>query len=177
MLRRFSRGWQWLALSGVLLPGLCAPVVLGVALIEWWNRAALGPVYDSTLGMVLVGQAARFFPFAVALLWAPVQRLNPEMSFAAQNMGASPLRTLFSVQIPQLRTALTAVFATLWAFCAGELTITVLVHGPGGDTLTLPIFNLLHAGLAADVSALCLLLMMLCGTAMALALLVLRPKS
>ncbi|HEX8465273.1 MAG TPA: hypothetical protein VF627_11720 [Abditibacterium sp.] len=164
------------ALSAALLPGLCAPVVLAVALIEWWNRDTFAAIYDSTLGMVLIGYAARFFPFALALLWAPVSRFDAEMLFASQNVGASPLRTLFSIQIPLLKGPLAATFAVLWALCAGELTISVLVHGPGGDTLPLPIFNLLHAGLAADVAALCLLLMSLCGTAMSLALVFLRPK-
>ncbi|RYG64623.1 iron ABC transporter permease, partial [bacterium] len=175
--RHWPRSWRALALGGSLLPGLCAPVVLGVALIEWWNRDAFAWVCDSTLGMVLVGHAARFLPFAIALLWVPVSRLHPDTSFAAQNLGASPLRALFTAEIPLLKGALAATFAVLWALCAGELTITVLVHGPGGDTLPLPIFNLLHAGIAADVASLCLLLMMLCGTAMAMALLVLRPRS
>jgi iron(III) transport system permease protein len=163
--------WRAFALTATLLPGLVAPVVLGVALIEWWNRAQFAALYDSSLGMVVVGHAARFLPLALALLWAPVARLHPDASFAAQNAGASPFRALFSVEIPHLKRALGATFAAVWALCAGELSVTVLVHGPGGDTLPLPIFNLLHAGLAADVGALCLLLMVLCGAAMSLAML------
>ncbi|MBW3638194.1 MAG: hypothetical protein KY445_17250 [Armatimonadetes bacterium] len=168
-----AKGRAW-ALAATLLPGLVAPIVVGVALIEWWNRALFAPLYDSSLGMVVIGHAARFFPLALALLWAPVARLNPDLGFAAQNLGASPLRVLFSTEIPQLKPALAATFAVVWALCAGELSVTVLVHGPGGDTLPLPIFNLLHAGLAADVAALCLLLMALCGAAMGLAFVVVR---
>lgn len=176
MWRGWSRWWRALALAGTLLPGLCAPIVLGVALIEWWNRASFASVYDSTLGMVLIGHAARFLPLAVAMLWVPVPRMPPDISFAAQNLGASPLHALFSTELPLLKGAIAGTFAVLWAMCAGELTITVLVHGPGGDTLPLPIFNLLHAGIAADVAALCGLLMLLCGGAMAAALLFLRPR-
>ena len=167
--RHWPRWKNW-ALILALLPGLGAPVVLGVALIEFWNRALFAPLYDSALGMIIIGHAARFFPFALALLWAPISRLNADATFAAQNLGASPLQTLFSIEIPLLKGALAATFATLWALCAGELTITVLVQGPGGAPLPLPIFNLLHAGIAADVAALCTLLMALCGGAMAVAL-------
>lgn len=168
--RPWPAKWRALALAATLLPGLVAPVVVGVALIEWWNNEFGAPIYDSSLGMVIVGHAARFFPLALALLWAPVSRSSLDLGFAAQNMGASPLRALFLIEIPLLKRALAATFAVVWALCAGELSVTVLVHGPGGDTLPLPIFNLLHAGLAADVGALCLLLMALCGAAMGLAL-------
>jgi ABC-type Fe3+ transport system permease subunit len=175
--RHWPRSWRKLALILALLPGLSAPVVLGVALIEFYNRAAFAPLYDSSLGMIIIGHLARFFPFALALLWAPVSRLPADATFAAQNLGGSPLQTLFSIEIPLLKAALSATFATIWALCAGELTITVLVQGPGGAPLPLPIFNLLHAGLAADVAALCALLMALCGGAMAIALLFARRKS
>ncbi len=73
-----------------------------------------------------------------------------------------------------LRNAIAGAWGLVWAWSAGELTVTVLVHGPGGDTLPIPIFNFLHAGIASDVAALCLLLMALCGGAMVLAFGVLR---
>jgi iron(III) transport system permease protein len=78
---------------------------------------------------------------------------------------------------PALKGALAGIAALIWAMCAGELSVSVLVHGPGGDTLAIPIFGLLHAGIAADVAALCLLLMLLCGGAMALAVVALGRKS
>ncbi len=162
--------WRRFALGATLLPGMFAPVVIGVALIEFWNRAALGAVYDSSLGMVLVGHFARFFPLALALIWIPLAGLDPDLSFSAQNMGATPSRAFWGLEVPLLRGAIAGAMGVLWALCAGELSVSVLVHGPGGDTLAIPIFGLLHAGIAADVAALCLLLVLLCGGAMALAL-------
>ncbi len=175
--RDWPRKWRGFALGTALLPGLFAPIVIGVALVEFWNRAVFGALYDSSLGMVLVGHFARFFPFAIALLWAPFSKLSPDFRSAAQGLGASPLRVLWNIEIPLMRGAIAGVAAVLWALCAGELSTSVLVHGPGGDTLAIPIFGLLHAGLAADVAALCLLLMALCGGAMACALVFLARKT
>jgi iron(III) transport system permease protein len=167
--REWPHHWRGAALRLVVVPGLFAPVVIGVALIEWFNTQTFGALYDSRLGMVLWGHFARFFPVAIALLWPATARLNADAIHAAQGLGASPFRAAWSVAVPMLRTHLAGTFAVLWAACAGELTVSVLVHGPGGDTLTLPIFNFLHAGIASDVATLALVLMLGCGAAMAVA--------
>jgi iron(III) transport system permease protein len=53
----------------------------------------------------------------------------------------------------------------LWALCAGELATTVLINAPGGQTLPVPIFNLMHIGSTAEVAALSLTLFALSGLA------------
>ena len=163
-----------IALALTLAPGLCASVVVGVALIEAFNRPLTGALYDSALGMTIWGDCARFLPLAIAALWGATARLPAESLWAAAGLGAPPLRVAWGVALPLLRSAVAGAWALVWAWSAGELTVTVLVHGPGGDTLPIPIFNFLHAGIASDVAALCLLLMALCGGASAVAFGVLR---
>lgn len=166
--------WRRAALALTLAPGLFAPVVVGVALIGFFNRDFTGAFYDSALGLTIWGDCARFLPLAVAILWGATARLEPEALWAASNLGAAPLRVARTVALPLLASALAGAWGLVWAWSAGELTVTVLVHGPGGDTLPIPIFNFLHAGIASDVAALCLLLMALCGGAVALAVALLR---
>lgn len=170
---RRARSFVW---SAGVLPGAFAPVVIGVALSEWFNRDVFAGLYDSTYGMALWGNFARFFPVALALLFPAVLALDPESLWAARGLGASSLRALWTVALPLLRPVLAGTFALLWALCAGELSVAVLVHGPGSDTLPIPIFNLLHTGIAADVAALCLVLALLCGGAMGAASWFLRKR-
>ena len=164
------RSWparaRFFALSLTLAPGLSASVVTGVSLIAAFNRPLTGALYDSAWGMTVWGDCARFLPLAIAITWGAVARLPTESLWAAANVGASPVRVALSVALPLLRGAIAGAWGLVWAWSAGELTVTVLVHGPGGDTLPIPIFNFLHAGIASDVAALCLLLMSLCGAAM-----------
>ncbi len=172
--RQWPARWRRGALALTLAPGLWAPVVIGVALIEAFNRPLTGAFYDGALGMTVWGDCARFLPLAIAIVWGAVARLPAEALWAAAGLGAPPLRVALNVALPLLRNAIAGAWGLVWAWSAGELTVTVLVHGPGGDTLPIPIFNFLHAGIASDVAALCLLLMALCGGAMVLAFGVLR---
>lgn len=172
--RSWPANWRRIALALALTPGLWAPVVIGVALIEAFNRPLTGAFYDGALGMTIWGDCARFLPLAIAVMWGRAARLPAESLWAAANVGAPPLRVAKNVALPLLRNAIAGAWGLVWAWSAGELTVTVLVHGPGGDTLPIPIFNFLHAGIASDVAALCLLLMALCGAAMIFAFGVLR---
>ena len=172
--RNWGAKWRQGALTLTLAPGLWAPVVIGVALIEAFNRPLTGALYDSAFGMTVWGDCARFLPLSIAILWGATARLPAESLWAAAGLGAPPLRAALGVALPLLRGTIAGAWGLVWAWSAGELTVTVLVHGPGGDTLPIPIFNFLHAGIASDVAALCLLLMALCGSAMALGFGVLR---
>jgi len=187
--RDWPRRVRSIVWTATVASGLFAPIVLAVALIEWFDVAQVGggfaarsfagaktALYDSTYGMALWGECARFFPLALAIVLPAITALDEESLWAARGLGASPARTLWNIALPLLRPTLLGIGALLWALCAGELSVSLLVHGPGSDTLPIPIFNLLHAGIAADVSALCLVLAGLCGGAMGIASWITRDK-
>lgn len=161
--------WRRAALVGAFLPLLLAPIVMAMALIGFWNAEWAAPFHDSTYGMILMGYFARFAPIALALVVLQWQNLDPEILRAAHNLGARPFEAALTIAAPILRPFLAALGALMFALCAGELTVTVLVQEPGAATLPLPIFGMLHFGLAGDVAALCLALATLCGGAMAVA--------
>ena len=96
--------------------------------------------------MTLIGYAARFGPLVIALTVWSVQSVEEELLRAARGLGAAPVRVAWSIIAPILKTSLVGLCALFFALCAGELTVTVLVQSPGGATLPLPIFSLLHAG-------------------------------
>ena len=166
MWRGWPARWRSLALLLSLSPLLVTPVVLGVALIETWNYPSFASIYDSPSGMTLIGYGARFGPLVIALLVWSVQSVDEELLRAARGLGAAPTRVAWSIIAPILRTSLVGLCALFFALCAGELSVTVLVQSPGGATLPLPIFSLLHAGLSDDVAVLSLLQCALSGGAM-----------
>ncbi len=164
--REWPASWRRGALLLGLWPLLVTPVVLGVSLVEAWNRDAFAAIYDSTYAMTLIGYAARYGPLCLALTVWSVQSLDEDLLRSASGLGARWHQVVSGVILPLLRVPLCGLAALTFALCAGELTVTILVQAPGGSTLPLPIFSLLHAGLGSDVAALCLLQCVLSGGAL-----------
>ena len=92
--------------------------------------------------------------------------MDDSLTEAAQNLGATPRQTMRTVLLPQMAPSLVGAFTLLWALCGGELSTSVLINQPGGQTLPIPIFNLMHIGSTAEVAALSLTLFALCGGAL-----------
>jgi iron(III) transport system permease protein len=174
---------QKIALLACLLPLLIAPVMTGIAAISFWNRPGLDfvlsdapqmgwPPLDNFTGAIwrtlplLIGYALRFGPLAILLLHEALHRAPRVLEEAAQGLGASPRHAFWTITLPQLSPAILGVFALLWALCAGELSTSVLVNQPGGQTLPVPIFNQMHIGASEEVAALSLTLFALCGGAL-----------
>lgn len=167
--------WRLTALALCAIPILFPPITLGIALIEFFNRDIFAFIYgglpptgnasfdwltenSARYAMMIFGYAARFLPLAVVLLYEAARRIDGSLLEAAQNLGAGPGRASRTILTPLLRPALLGVTALLWALCAAELTVSVLVNQPGGQTLPVPIFNLMHIGSTSQVAALSLTL-------------------
>jgi iron(III) transport system permease protein len=189
--RAWSPRVHSIALLGVVSALLVSPVMTGVALIGFWNRPQFALIYGglppSGIGtidwltdtiaryaMMVIGYMARFLPLSVLLLDEAARRVDTTLLDAAQGSGASGARAARTILAPLLSPALLGNFALVWALCASELPTSVLINAPGGQTLPVPIFNLMHIGSTAEVAALCLTLTALSGGALALTALVLR---
>jgi iron(III) transport system permease protein len=177
-----ARFQRW-TLFACLLPLLIAPVMTGISVVSFWNRPGLDFIFsdapqtgwwllDNLLTEfaqvlpLLIGYSLRFGPLAILLINEAMRRVPQVLEEAAQGLGASPRQSFWTILIPQLAPTLLGVFALLWALCAGELSTSVLVNQPGGQTLPVPIFNQMHIGATEEVAALSLTLFALCGGAL-----------
>ncbi|HVF84733.1 MAG TPA: ABC transporter permease subunit [Abditibacteriaceae bacterium] len=167
-----TRKW---AFAVCVAPLLVAPIATGIALLHFWNQPQFSWVYgdaDPTnvpildwlqdqierFALPLFGYLARFLPLGILLLQHAASQLDDDVLDAARGLGATQPRLLRTVWWPLLRPSLLGVFALMWALCASELSTSVLVQQPGGQPLTLPIFQLMHIFALDKVAALCLIL-------------------
>lgn len=136
-----------------LLPG----VFLGVALIALFNRPAVSAIYQS-LAIVGLALLVRYLAPGMSVIAAGVRAAEPLLAEAASSLGASRWRVFRDTMWPQLGpTVLTAWYA-VYLLCLWDVESVVLIQPPGGETLALRIFNLLHYGHAAQVNALCVVM-------------------
>ncbi len=141
--------FAWIPLA---MPG----TVLGAALIEMYNRPALGVIYESW-GILVISSAVRFFPIAYhALAWhlRTVPRELWEVAELAQL--PAPIR-LIKVYLPLAAPGLALSAVAVAIFQSGELASSVLIAPPGHRPIPVVISSELHYNVNLEVpAALCL---------------------
>jgi iron(III) transport system permease protein len=129
--------------------------VIGVGLIQIWNRPVLGDVYG-TPGMLVLAAAARFLPLGVLLVGAAGRQLSPSLEEAAALSGASWYRTWRLIWVPQVKWTLAAVWGVAFVLSFGELGASVLVIAPGTMTLPVHVYTMVANAAPGQLSSLAL---------------------
>lgn len=142
------------------LPFLLPGVFTGVALINLLNRPWTAALYQST-AILLLALAIRYAALAGALISQAHATADPALPDAARTLGAGPWRVFRDAVWPQVHSGAAAAWYLLYLLALWDVETIVLIQPPGGETLSLRIFNLLHYGHAAQVNALCILLLAL----------------
>jgi putative spermidine/putrescine transport system permease protein len=95
--------------------------------------------YTPSLFALMTGLVYLSFPYSVLVLYPPVARLDPELAQAAQTMGASPLRTFFTVTAPLLRAPLLGALILVFVFALGSYLLPQVLGRPQHWTLSVHI--------------------------------------
>ncbi len=141
----------WLAF---LVPG----VLLGVGLVQVFNHPWSAAFYASA-GIVILAFVIRYFALGRYSLRHAFQTLDADLADDARLNGATPVQMFRYVQWPQIAPQMAAAWYIIFLLCLWDVESMILVVPPGGETLALRIFNLLHYGHNAQVNALCLALL------------------
>ncbi len=159
----------------LLVAAACLAVpgpVVGVGLIALLNRPGLPPVlwlYDHSVLAPWLALSIRSLPLAVLVMWHALRTVPREMLEAAAVDGVGTLRRLAWVALPNRLAAVGLAWVVALAVATGDLAASVLVLPPGVDTLSRRIFGLLHSGQEAEVSGVCLAMILLFAAVAAVA--------
>ena len=153
--RRYSR---LPVCATVWLPFFIPGVLIGIALIKVFNRPVLAAFYQS-VGIVLLALVIRYFALAWTAARHAVASVDKDLTDAARLEGATRWQMFRLVIWPQIAPQMLAAWYVVYLLCLWDVESIVIVQPPGGETLALKIFNLLHYGYAAQVNALCLVLL------------------
>ena len=131
-LSRFRRRPQVLALVFILCVLSLSEVIVAYSWSVLLSRSAgisnffvwLGlldkpAAWTPGYGAVLFGLTYFNLPFAVLIMYPQCTRLDTEITEAARTLGASPLRTFFTVVVPMLRPAILTAIVVLFVFTMG----------------------------------------------------------
>ncbi len=119
---------QWGILNAVLLRlGIISSYVL------WLDQPILAKF------SVMVAHIWTQIPFASILLMAALSIINREIYEAAEVDGASPVRRLFSITLPQIKgmMLIALIYESIMGLTSYDLTYSMTGGGPGGATTLL----------------------------------------
>jgi putative spermidine/putrescine transport system permease protein len=107
--------------------------------LAWVGLIAEPRAYTPGLFALMTGLCYLAFPYAVLVLYPAVSRLDPDLPEAARVMGASPLRTFFTVTLPALRPAILGTTILAFVFVLGAFLLPQVLGQPRHWTLSVHI--------------------------------------
>jgi iron(III) transport system permease protein len=147
--RRARRAVETVATVPFALPGS----VLAVAVL-----LAFGAALRDTLALILVAYVAKLWALAQRPTTAALDRVPVDLLRAARASGAGALATARTIGLPLLAPTVAVAWLLVFVFALHEVTISVLLYGPGTATLAVVILNLQQLGDPLVTSALAVLL-------------------
>ncbi|MDA9481479.1 hypothetical protein XI07_05560 [Bradyrhizobium sp. CCBAU 11445] len=142
-------------ITGVIMSPLVVPtIVTGLGLYLYFSYIRLE---GTTLGLVL-GHLMVTLPFVVLMIIAGVHKLDRNLEFGAELMGARPIRMFVTVVVPQLVPSLVsaAFFAFLLSF--DEVIISWFLAGTSSVTLPVKMYSALEYEVSPVIAAVSTLL-------------------
>jgi iron(III) transport system permease protein len=127
-----GRTWlDWMASAALAIPG----VVLGIGYLRAYYGVQLwdGTSVASLWIMIVLALAIRRLPYALRACYAALQQISVSLEEAAENLGATKLRTVRRIVIPLMTGGIVAGFVTSFATAAVELSATLMLVQANAD--------------------------------------------
>lgn len=150
---RIARGFRLLALLPLLVP----PIVSALALSRIWVDLGL---FDTQPGLMLA-HAILGLPFVFMTTTAALEGLDPRLVQAARSLGAKPLRAVWEVVVPNVKSGLAT--GALFAFFISwdEIVVTLFVSARNVRTLPRQIWSGIHDNLDPAIAAVSVLMILI----------------
>lgn len=149
-LARFRVKGRALFLGAILIPLIVPEIVLGVSLLTIFSTVGMPTGYVA----LILGHMVVTLPLSTLVLLGAMSTLDPSLTEAAADLGASPWDTFRRVILPLLRPSLMAAFLLSFTTSFSNIVISTFTSGVGTTTLPLRIYSTLRTGLTPELNAL-----------------------
>ena len=123
----------------VSLPYATPGTILALGLVLLWSWPFR---LTDTLWILLIAYFAKYLSFSVKALTTNVQQVDVTLEEAARVSGAGFWKTIRTIWLPLLRPGILASWFLVFMPAFSELTMSVLLVGPGTETVGTVLFDL-----------------------------------
>ncbi len=141
-----------LVLSPLITPG----VILGVSMLIFFSDLGL----QTGLGTAVLGQSSFIISFVLLIVSARLQKFDPALEEAAQDLGATPLRAVWRITLPFLWPAIIAACAVAFLLSFDNFNTTLFLIG-NSATLPIQVYSAVRLGLSPKINAISVVFILL----------------
>ena len=136
-------GRHWLDIIASL-PYSTPGTVVALALILAFSASffGIGPSLYNTLGILCLAYVIKFLSFAIKTAGDGYGQIDDCLAEAARVSGASWWATFRTIWLPLMKPSLVAAWFLIFMPAFSELTMTILLSGPGTETIGTMLFQL-----------------------------------
>jgi putrescine transport system permease protein len=152
---RFGRFKGRTLLSAMILVPIVMPeVITGLSLLLFFVMIGL----DRGFWTVTIAHVTFTMCFVAVVVRSRLVTVDRSLEEAAMDLGATPLRTFFSVTLPLIAPAVAAGWLLAFTLSIDDLVIASFVSGPGATTLPMRIYGQARLGVTPEINAVSTLL-------------------
>jgi iron(III) transport system permease protein len=145
------RPGAWILDQIATVPLVFPAIVIGVAFLNVFVRVPV-PLYG-TLFSVIIAATVRFLPYGMRFAYAGVLQIHPDLEDASAVAGARNARTFLRVVLPLVSTALFGCWLFVFMAASREVSLPLLLAGPGVEILGPTLFDLWQNGQLTELAA------------------------
>ena len=111
------------------IPIVSPEIITAVSLLVLFGALQIAPSYNT----MLLAHIAFSTPYVLITVYPKVKSLDPNIADAAYDLGASPIKALYKVILPQIKVAIIAGAAIAFTMSFDDFIISYFVAGASGD--------------------------------------------
>lgn len=146
-------------------PAVMPDIMLAIGLLAFYTLVgiALSPI------SVILAHSVFGIAFVAAVVRVRLAGMDPSLEEASRDLGASALRTFWSVTLPGMRPAIIAGALLAFTLSLDEFTVAFFTASPAEPTLPIVIYSSVRFGVTPQINALATLLLLVSFIAVILA--------
>lgn len=154
---------SWLS-TVFVLPILVPEIVLGFSLLKSVTAGAGLPIFPT----LLIGHTLIVLPYAVRVISASLSSFDFSIEEAAISLGSPPVRTFFTIVLPNVRSGVIAAFILAFITSLNDVSTSLFLTGPGISTLPIQLLAHVEQFFDPTIASVSVLLMLVTVAVMAI---------